>query len=1026
MDKCRPYFTILLLIILQIELSAQINTSRLQQNPGAYFFNIDLDQTQRRLKQIVGQRDNADPVSDTIRLPDHKGIYQLFRITEDPVALPEIYNKYPQNKTYRIVSVNDPHTYGAVSMSPRGVEAVIIDQEKAVFIEPQVGNLHLAQVHSSAELKEFSCQVLGSEETERLSGTTTHKRGNDSNIRTYRLAVTAAAEFSNARNNNFGTINADLNHYITVMNAFYEYELGIRFVRVSGDDLIFTNPSTDGITPGDPISVHTVIASKLSTSSFDIGHGFGQITSGGSGIAYLSVVCNNSTKGRGWSSASSNGLMIGIVLHEVGHQFGASHSFYGLSANCANRSAGYGYEPGSGSSLMSYEGLCWAYGTDCSVSHNITPEVGTYYFHNASLVQIVNKINATSCPSVSNNGNDVPSMNMPVNKSIPYGTPFELEGSATDSDPLTYNWEEYDTDGNTVNCTTAHPDNAANSPTAPLFRSFDPSPTGYKRQFPKPSDLINNVHTMGEILPQVARTIKMRLTARDGKGGTNWGETQLTVVGGAGPFTVNTANSATTYSGGQSVTVTWNVANTTASPISCSQVDILWSNDGGNQFSTILAAGTPNDGSQSVIIPNVGTTQGRIKIKAVGNYFFDVNNAMITVSSGCTPKTTYLMDATEITADAGTPELNLNLPFGEKITSTSGSTSSGPVSQNPINQSYGSNNCTPYSSARYQTLQLQVSQTGIYNLSPSALFCLSLFNGGFNASNVCSNFMASNLFDAGGGYYGYAGDGSLSANMVQGQAYSLRIGFSGNYTLNFSGAGDIFINGTTSANFLYKYVMIKDGQIKAISNTADMSDPSSFPAGTYTVYGLYVSNSANLNGYVNQSFSSLQSALNGGSICGLLSANQKLVNISGCMPATVQVTSTSSNVNTPGSLPYVLANACTGDTIRFTLPGNSTIVLNAQQTISDFCFLDGTLAPGLTISGGNSVRLFEISETGALVLKNIKLALGNAPSNGGAFWNKGQVDLDNVVFQGNLQNGQAKAFTNQGIIHMHGPVNVVN
>ena len=56
---------------------------------------------------------------------------------------------------------------------------------------------------------------------------------------------------------------------------------------------------------------------------------------------------------------------------------------------------------------------------------------------------------------------------------------------------------------------------------------------------------------------------------------------------------------------------------------------ISLSTDGGATFGTVLAASTPNDGSETLAMPNVTASDVRIKIEAVGNYFFDVNDASV-------------------------------------------------------------------------------------------------------------------------------------------------------------------------------------------------------------------------------------------------------------------------------------------------------------------------------------------------------------------------------------------------------------
>ena len=105
----------------------------------------------------------------------------------------------------------------------------------------------------------------------------------------------------------------------------------------------------------------------------------------------------------------------------------------------------------------------------------------------------------------------------------------------------------------------------------------------------------------------------------------------ISVTATSGPFTVSSQNSATTWPEGSTQTITWNVANTTAAPVSCANVDIRLSTDGGLTYPTMLLQNTPNDGSASVMIPTGVTTTGRIMIRGSNNIFFDINNANITI-----------------------------------------------------------------------------------------------------------------------------------------------------------------------------------------------------------------------------------------------------------------------------------------------------------------------------------------------------------------------------------------------------------
>jgi hypothetical protein len=181
--------------------------------------------------------------------------------------------------------------------------------------------------------------------------------------------------------------------------------------------------------------------------------------------------------------------------------------------------------------------------------------------------------------------------------------------------------------------------------TRPLFRSYAPTSSGL-RTFPSLTYILNNANTppttyacsggtclTGETLPTTSRAMRFIATIRDnrsGGGAITTAEIAVTSTTAAGPFRVTSPNTAVTIGGAQ--TVTWNVAGTTAAPVSTANVRILLSTDGGTTFSTELAASTANDGTEVVILPSTTTSTARIKIEAVGNVYFDISDTNFSIT----------------------------------------------------------------------------------------------------------------------------------------------------------------------------------------------------------------------------------------------------------------------------------------------------------------------------------------------------------------------------------------------------------
>ncbi|HEX6188377.1 MAG TPA: M12 family metallo-peptidase [Pyrinomonadaceae bacterium] len=582
-----------------------------------------------------------------LTLPIADGTLSRFSIVDSPIMAPELSARYPNIKTYAAQGVDDPTTTARFDWTPAGFHGIILSPKGTVLIEPaSVGDVENYIVYFQGDVAVGSGECAVEEEQESTTSRDALPRKNSpaiaavtsgSTLRTYRLAAAATAEYTQAYGS--GTVAGGLAAVTTTMNlvnAIYERELAIRLTLIANNDaIIFTDPATDGYTPdnaGALIGENQVkLDAVIGSANYDVGHVFdGRILGGGSfswtGLAGFNAVCAGN-KARGvdiFRSVSPTNLFAYYsAAHEFGHQFGATHTFNTTSGTCGGqRSSSTAYEPYNGSTIMAYRFAC---------APDDLRSMDTY-FHTASIEQIVSFTtagNGNTCAVQTGTGNNPPTVNAGPSYTIPMGTPFILTatGSDSDGDAITFGWEEFDLGA------PAPPNTDDGS--RPIFRSFAPvsSPS---RTFPRLQDVLSGFETMGESLPTTTRTMNFRITARDnrsGGGGVNSAATQVNVRSDAGPFIVTSPASGASWSTGTNQTVTWNVANTNNAPVSCANVKITLSTDGGLTFPTTLLASTPNDGSEAVSIPGTPSGNARIKVEAVGNIFFNISRAFVITGS---------------------------------------------------------------------------------------------------------------------------------------------------------------------------------------------------------------------------------------------------------------------------------------------------------------------------------------------------------------------------------------------------------
>ena len=518
---------------------------------------------------------------------------------------------------------------------------------------------------------------------------------------TYELALLLEQDFYDEINNNGyagmtgdAAANAYVATLIAAINVIYENEMAVSFVpatALSGQNfgLAATLDATNSAGLDD---IQTKNDAAFGSANYDIGIGIEFFSGGGgSGLAQLFSLCQDGQKSRDgirtrpFSSGNTFNafVMTYLAIHEMGHQFGSAHTFNSTTGSTcfASRSSDLPYEPGSGSTIMSYAGLC--------KSQNIDPGVPDFYFHIASLDIMTSFIESSfvTCHTTTS-VNTAPTADAGQDFTIPTNTPFELIGTAADAngDNLTYSWEQYDK-AETPSDEDLFYTTAANDATAPLFRSEKPD-SDPSRIFPSLTYILDNQNlpptaAAGEILPFVSRNMTFRFTVRDnqaGAGNLASDTMDITVVDTGNDFAVTSQNSGGSFisNGTNTMTITWDVAGTNANGINVSAVDIMISTDGGQSFNFLAADNTPNDGSESITVPNFNTTQARVKIKAEGNIFFDINNQDFSISSACGVSAA-IADTSTFTDTAGKSSLVLSpdLLYDLSTTSFTGTVTSG-------------------------------------------------------------------------------------------------------------------------------------------------------------------------------------------------------------------------------------------------------------------------------------------------------------------------------------------------------------
>lgn len=573
-----------------------------------YSYRFDLQSLRNILKDAVETGKGAQAV--IVSLPTAEGKIEKFAVYSDPVMEKSMADRY-QLGSYIGVGVDDPGKYVRFSTAPTEMQSMIIKDGKFQFIEPittdkQVYGVFYKTKRTDADhgfectteeksLKDIkSLEAFGKKNLSNLGIT---NRPASTKYRTYRLALSTTGEYTKKFDPSGGTANTvtQMNATMTRVNGIFQKDFAIKLIIQDLPNIIFTDSTTDPYTGNLNLNLQQTLTSLVGNANYDMGHVFN--ASGGNGNAgSIGSTCvdpataTSLAKGSAFTQNTNpvgDSFDIDYVAHEMGHQLGDNVQDF----------------------------------TDA-------------YFHYSSINQVLNSLDSKPGCGTSENitTNTAPVISALPAYSIPKGTAYYLDASATDTDPIKYTWEQYDSvdSYNSISGDSGWGYNAQGA----LTRSYFGTASG-RRYFPSLPVVMGGSltdKTKWETVSYIPRVLKYAVTVRDENAAKPMlvsAETTVTVTND-GPFKFNGLIDNTTLYNNATNTISWDVANTNVAPYNAANVKIEYTTDLVNGSAwTELVASTPNTGSYTAQMPSGLTGPIKLRISAIGNVFYAVSPKVI-------------------------------------------------------------------------------------------------------------------------------------------------------------------------------------------------------------------------------------------------------------------------------------------------------------------------------------------------------------------------------------------------------------
>ncbi|RYZ81322.1 MAG: hypothetical protein EOP06_23730, partial [Proteobacteria bacterium] len=354
------------------------------------------DATIRQALQSAPGRDFSKKQKGvTISLPNVQGQLEHFEVLEASNFEPALQAQYPGIRSYVGKSVEDPSAILRMSVDTKGINTMVIRNGKpAEFMEQYSEDGKIYAVFNSSREKAglpFTCYTedVALANSVNVQGRNTN-RSSAGELLTFRLAMSVNGEYTQFHGGTVALALAAINTSINRVNGVFERDLSIHLsIIAASTTVIYTDAATD------PYSTNlnswnsqlqNTLTANIGEANYDVGHMFGA-SGGGGNAGCIGCVCQPG-KGSGITSPADgipagDNFDIDYVAHELGHQFGANHTF---SDNVEG--TGVNVEPGSGSTIMGYAGI---------TNYDLQAHSDDYFVY-ASIKQIQDNMVAKTCP----------------------------------------------------------------------------------------------------------------------------------------------------------------------------------------------------------------------------------------------------------------------------------------------------------------------------------------------------------------------------------------------------------------------------------------------------------------------------------------------------------------------------------------------------------------------------------------------------------------------------------------------------